>query len=372
MKKIILYGAGENFSGYREYLSKRYAITGASDSSIEKSALCDDFIAPDDIKKYESDYVVVTVSRYYEEIKSDLVQNRGIPEQKIVDIRQVMSVENDLMVVRMCGGMGNLLFQYAFAQKLQHLYPEIPLKMDLSWYYSENMFLMSFQVPWIFERLFHQKLRIASKEEVLIAKTRNYYAEKETSQFDAEALAQGSGYYSGYWQTGRYFDDIDDIVRNPLRHINEYAVSYRQKKLLEQIRNSESVALWVRRGDYIASEENRKMFGDICTEDYYQRAIEYIRSKYADPEFFVFSNDEDYIKEKYKDMNVIIYESDSQEIKEFNIFLISQCKHIIGANSSMSWWASWIHGKDGTVIVPERWNNEYQCPDVYEDNWVKF
>ena len=371
MEKIILYGMGENFLDYKEYLSEKYTIAGVSDSNTEKNTKNKDFVSPDKIKDSSFDYIVVTASRFYEEIKEDLIQNHNIRSEQIISIREIMEVENEVIVVKIYGGMGNFLFQYALVKKLEFLYPDFSVKMDLSWYYSENMFLMSFQVPWIFERLFSETLNIASQKEILVAKTRGYYAEKEVSKFDENILKQGCGYYNGYWQTGRYFDDIGDSIREVLLNINEKAISYRQSKILEHIKSSESVAIWVRRGDYIANEDNRKMFGDICTEDYYENAIEYIRNQHPDAEFFVFSNDEEYAKEKYKGMNVITYNLDSQEFKEFNILLISQCKHIIGANSSMSWWASWIHGKGGTIIVPEKWNNTALCPDVYEDNWIK-
>lgn len=371
MKKIVLYGIGIDFCEYKEYLSQKYSIVGASDSNNEKGVLCSNFIERDQIRNIKFDYIVILVSKYYEEIKNDLIHNRGIKEEQIIDVRKLMNNEDDIIVVGMCGGMGNYLFKYALVKKLQSLYPNIPVKIDLSWYYLEHMHLMAFQVPWIFERLFNVKLEIASKKEILIAKSKGYYTEEESSKFDESILKQGSGYYDGYWQTGRYFDDIGDSIRKVLMNINDNAISYRQKKILEKIRNSESVAIWIRRGDYISTEVNRKIYGNICTNEYYKTAIDYIRGKYPRAEFFVFSNDEDYIKEKYNDMNIITYNVDSQEFKEYNIFLISQCKHIIGANSSMSWWASWLHGKNGTIIAPKTWINISLCPDVYEDNWIK-
>lgn len=371
MKKIVLYGMGVNFLGYKKYLSENYNIIGVSDSDIEKRALCEDFVNPDEIKNLEFDYIIVTAGKFYEEIKENLIKNCSIQEERIISIRKIMETENNVLVVRMHGGMGNFLFQYALVKKLQFLNPDVPVKLDLSWYYSENMFLMSFQVPWIFERLFNEKLEIATEKEILVAKTKGRHKEKETSKFDPDILKWKEGYYDGYWQTGRYFSDIENSIRKVLLGINNNAVSYRQNKILEHIKNSESVAVWVRRGDYVTNETNKAIYGNICTEKYYEKAIAYIRNTYPNAEFFVFSNDEEYAKEKYKDMNVITYNLDSQEFKEFNIFLISQCKHIIGANSSMSWWASWIHGKEGTVIVPEKWNNTALCPDVYEDNWIK-
>lgn len=371
MERVVLYGMGANFSDYKDYLSEKYTIVGVSDSDNEKNVLCDNFVRCNDIKNLKFDYIIVTASRFFEEIKKNLVENCNIQSERIISIKKTIETEKDVIVIRMYGGMGNFLFQYALYKKLQVLYPTISVKVDLSWYYSENMFLMSFQVPWIFERLFNEKLEIASKKEVVVSKIKGYYAEKEISKFDADILTQGRGYYNGYWQTGRYFDDIGDLLRKALLNINDNAVSYRQKKILEHIKSSESVAIWVRRGDYIANEENRKIFGNICTDAYYQKAIDYIRSMHPSAEFFVFSNDEEYAKEKYKNMNVITYNLDSQEFKEFNIYLISQCKHIIGANSSMSWWASWLHGKQGTVIVPKKWNNTALCPDVYEENWIQ-
>ena len=144
---------GENFLDYKEYLSEKYIIAGVSDSNTEKNAMSNDFINPDEIRNLEFDYVVVTASRFYEEIRGNLIQNHNIQSEQIVSIREMMEVENEVIVIRMYGGMGNFLFQYALFKKLQFLYPKFSVKVDLSWYYTENMFLMSFQVPWIFERL---------------------------------------------------------------------------------------------------------------------------------------------------------------------------------------------------------------------------
>ena len=155
MERIILYGMGENFLDYKEYLSEKYIIAGVSDSNAEKRTKNNDFVSPDKIKDLGFDYIVVTASRFYEEIKEDLVQNHNIRSEQIISIREIMEVENEVIVVKIYGGMGNFLFQYALVKKLEYLHPDFSVKVDLSWYYSENMFLMSFQVPWIFERLFN-------------------------------------------------------------------------------------------------------------------------------------------------------------------------------------------------------------------------
>ena len=131
MEKIVLYGMGANFLDYKDYFSKKYTIVGVSDSNDEKSVLCDNFVRCKEIKNLQFDYIIVTASRFYEEIKNNLVENCNIQSKQIISLKQIMEAEKDVIVIRMYGGMGNYLFQYALYKKLQFLYPTVSAKVDL-------------------------------------------------------------------------------------------------------------------------------------------------------------------------------------------------------------------------------------------------
>ncbi|MCX4377819.1 MAG: alpha-1,2-fucosyltransferase [Lachnospiraceae bacterium] len=368
MKKAIVYGLGQNFQDYKTGIEKQYEVIGYSDKEYKQ---IDKYISPGQIRNYEFDYIIITSWKHYGSIKKDLTGKYCISDEKIVGLECVRDTTQDkVIVIRFMGGMGNMLFHYALMKKMEILYPDVPVKADISSYYNEVIYTQDFNVLWTFERMFGKKLPIATDQDITTAKLNGYYMEKEASKFDDNVLKYGCGYYHGYWQTGKYFEDCG-FLRDELQNIDILTVSAHQRKILKQIQECESAAIWVRRGDYINNEVNRDYYGGICTEEYYDNAIKYLREKYPDVVFFVFSNDAEYIKEKYKDMNVITYDDISGEYKEYNIYLISQCKHIIQANSSMSWWACWIHGNAGTIISPRKWSNIDVCPDVHEDYWVR-
>ena len=173
---------------------------------------------------------------------------------------------------------------------------DIPLKrniiyMDISSFESENCGL---QNPIsVYKNLFNISFQIADRETILIARKQGYTQQRESSIFREEDLMSGQGYFWGYWYSGKYFNGVKNKLRKAFT-FNEEAMSFRQRKLLDKIRNTESVAVWIRRGDFLL-ETNAVSIGNVCTEQYYESAISYMNEKVKNAEFFVFSNDSEYI-----------------------------------------------------------------------------
>ena len=99
--------------------------------------------------------------------------------------------------------------------------------------------------------------------------------------------------------------------------------------------------------------------------------MEYLRKKYGDVRFFIFSDDADYIREKYDRYPCMVYSEDSTEFFDYSIYLMSLCDHLIIANSTFSWWAAWLKTTRGTVICPQKWARSLQMSDILEDNWIR-
>ena len=133
--------------------------------------------------------------------------------------------------------------------------------------------------------------------------------------------------------------------RNPLKA---------NKKLYNEIENTNSVFLGVRRGDYLTGN-NRKLF-HVCTADYYRNAIQLMSEKVSNPTFFIFSNDIAWVKENI-DMTGyrVYYEPENNPVWE-TFRLMANCKHFIISNSTLHWWAQYCSGNnDKVVICPNRW-----------------
>ena len=155
---------------------------------------------------------------------------------------------------------------------------------------------------------------------------------------------------------------------------------------LRQITQTQSVSLHIRRGDYL-TPENQALFGGICTEAYYKEAVRLMRKQYPGCRFFLFTNDKEWAKERFADdkggrttetaladgepADVIVVDlPEGSDHEEFA--LMSKCKHHILANSSFSWWASYLNQNPGkTVLAPTKWLNGWDCQDFYREDMRK-
>ncbi|ULT28973.1 alpha-1,2-fucosyltransferase [Sphingobacterium sp. E70] len=132
----------------------------------------------------------------------------------------------------------------------------------------------------------------------------------------------------------------------------EGAENIRVQHLIQQ---QNAISLHVRRGDYL----QESLFKDICTEEYYQKSIQYMLETNESPLFIIFSNDIDWCKTHFKDLNAIFVEHNSGNNSFRDLQLMSQCNHHIIANSSFSWWGAWLNDSpDKIVVSPRKWVND--------------
>lgn len=167
-------------------------------------------------------------------------------------------------------------------------------------------------------------------------------------------------YLKGYWQNERYFNEYrNDILRM-------YTPCYIQAegcmKNIAKVCNCESVAVHVRRGDYVKL--------GICLDwAYYYKAINLVKSKIKNPVFFVFSDDLEYARRIFANYNeefrYINYSSNNQTLDDF--FIMKSCKHIIMANSSYSWWAAWLNDNPDKLVVRPNFSNTVL---TYPETWI--
>ena len=175
-------------------------------------------------------------------------------------------------------------------------------------------------------------------------------------------------YLDGYWQSWKYFNNYSDIIKKDftikLKYLNTI-----DRNLLTQIENSNSVALHVRRGDYVNNKDVNKFLG-ICDKSYYESAIEFIKNKVVDPRFYIFSDDPDWcLKEFGNEFFIISGNHDWQDL-----WLMSKCKNQIIANSSFSWWAAWLNNNmEKIVVAPKKWFSgmNIKIDDRLPESWIK-
>jgi len=284
-----------------------------------------------------------------------------------------------MKIVRCLGGLGNQMFQYAFYLALKKKFPDV--KIDLSGFndYSlhngfelERIFDLHIdQAPPVFASIYYTPERkwIWRKLRRFIDMRNAYYEEKEFFSFDPEILTNDQiKYYWGYWQNPLYFTTIAEEIKSIFKF--KIPLDEKNQQLLEEIHNSNSVALHVRRGDYMKDS----FLGGLCGEEYYKAAILTMELSTISPKYFIFSDDIAWCEENLK-LNNCTYISWNKGVSSYiDMQLMSACKHNIIANSSFSWWGAWLNDNPSKIVVgPKKWINDPKLESgmLFPDQWIR-
>jgi hypothetical protein len=174
----------------------------------------------------------------------------------------------------------------------------------------------------------------------------------------------------GFFQSEKYFIHYKKIV------LKLFSFPKIKDKLLQKylnlIKNKNSVAIHVRRGDYLNNPKVRYVHG-ILKEDYYKKSISYLKKRVKNPFFFIFSDDVELVKKTFFFFNKekFIFIDAKSSINALH--LMSNCKHFIIANSTFSWWGAWLSkNKHKIICAPKKWlRAKISTPDIIPDSWVK-
>lgn len=296
-------------------------------------------------------------------------------------------------IIRMTGGLGNQMFQYALYLKLCSMgkkvkfddmteYEEADARPVMLWVFGIDYQRASRkEINEITDGFLKLSHRIRRK---LFGRKSLEYHEKDCN-FDHQVLEREPAYLTGYFQSEKYFKDIEDQVRSAFvfsDHILKELKDEERQRLngyLSRIENSVSVAVHVRRGDYLTTDQ---VYGGICTEDYYRRAIVTVLERFPDAVFYVFSNDLPWVRAWIpglcRELNCleedrfVAVEGTTEDTGYLDMFLMSRCKHYILANSSFSWWGAWLNPSgDKLVTAPSKWFNNQDCRDIYTEEMIK-
>jgi len=286
-----------------------------------------------------------------------------------------------LITVKISGGIGNQLFQYATGRSLANDLNS-DLYLDLSYY--SNFYLQkhskyrldNFDIK--IDGYTHnlsckvkKKIeKIKKEDETIFSDYGDTYGSDSTYKPQISDL-KGNIYLEGYWQNEKYFIHNEKIIKDDLQL--KSSPNKKNKNILKQLSSSvNSVALMVRRGDYL-NPYLKAQFG-FCTLSYYEKAIEKIAKEVENPIFYIFSDDPEWVKKNIKLSYPTHYISHNYKAEEDweDIRLISSCKHIIMGNSSFSWWGAWLNkNKFKIAIGPEPWISSYTYEDIMPEHWTK-
>jgi hypothetical protein len=266
-------------------------------------------------------------------------------------------------------GLGNQMFQYALGRALS-LRTGRPLVLDTLPLYEEPVYRFDLRHL----RLGKQKVRnrpaysarrltvlrmMASRgwEPIRLVTESGLEFSPEILTIDKPCILQG------YWQSERYFESIAGQLREEFSIVEPQ--DPRSADFRTRIRKVESVALHVRRGDYVSLPACNAFHG-TCSKEYYDAALRLVLSRLpSGAELFVFSDDMAWSRENIRFPVPTTYVDWNQSRNYEDLRLMSSCRALIMANSSFSWWAGWLNPRpDKLVIAPRQW---YRAPGAVSD-----
>lgn len=269
-----------------------------------------------------------------------------------------------MKIITFWGGLGNQIFEYAYYKWLQEKYPNDKIygyypKVGLAVHNGleinkrfEVELPPSTKFTNIIGLLLFNLNRVCRRLKLPLLSTCTHANEKYDSLFHCD-----------------YFQDKKYLVKSLCLDFRLNGISNQNKSLIKEIETKDFVSVHIRRGDYL-SHINSRVFGGICTEEYYIKAIERIRISAPNVKLIFFSDDTKYVKDTFKYDNMQVVDWNNGENSIYDMYLMSKCKYMILANSTFSYWAACMNKNAKVVICPSKWNNIRDL-NLSHDSWIK-
>ena len=298
----------------------------------------------------------------------------------------MIRTQKNRVTVRLLGGLGNQMFQYAVGRALS-IRCCARLALDISWFDDKNnttrpCLLDKFPIRFeINNKYFSNNMKYHILFSKILRKLdlppdfcTSYIREPYFHYWNRFSMLSGKSLYlDGYWQSEKYFLDIVDVIRKDFTFPNfTNKGSQDIKKKIEAIPNS--VSVHIRRGDYVQNKDAYE-YHYIDFSKYYQKSLNYIYKCFGYTTLFVFSDDPDWVYTSFDccghDKVIVDVNNDNNSYDDMH--LMSLCKHHVIANSSFSWWGAWLGNNKGITIAPSRWfaKADKNIDDIYAAGWIK-
>ena len=239
-------------------------------------------------------------------------------------------------VVKIMGGLGNQLFQYALSR---HLAQYDSIAYDITYYQSEE----NIKGLVFLHRDFLLPCFDVGELEITYA---DMDGRPRVNQWEYDpGVRYTNCWFWGDWQKASFFHDVNIDIR-----LKDEYITDEMRTIAEEMSKCNSVAVHVRRTDYA-------VYDWILEPAYYDRAFKRMRKRIKDPKYYIFSDDPEWCKDNLPDGTIV----HMKELEDF--WLMSKCKNQIIANSTYSFWAAYLNDNpEKVVIYPKNWNIAIQHP----------
>lgn len=294
-----------------------------------------------------------------------------------------------MVIVRLRGGLGNQLFQFAAAYALAR-HNNTDLKSDLYTYTKHplrkyELHHFNIQLPEASRGEIHQFTGSNFVQRYLNKKSNYFYCPNVFAQphyhfYEDFFSLPVPMYLSGYWQSEKYFAGVAAEVRKMITPAK--VLDQKNADLIAAVKTSNSVAVHIRRTDYKAGS-----FFQPMPFDYYERALRFIGEEISSPRYFIFSDDIAWSRRQLsnlKDATFVDHNKGDDSFKD--LLVMSACRNQVIANSTFSWWAAWLNDfPEKKIVAPATWFHNtwaskkepvypvryYNTKDLVPASWVR-
>ena len=269
-----------------------------------------------------------------------------------------------MKIIEYHGGLGNQMFEYVYYKYLKNKYPMetfysyVPKRAMIAHYGLEiNKWFKVEMAPnnyWVnFIGFFtYWGIRILRRIHIHLPWVS-----------DDSHMSDDKLYHEGWYQNKYYFLNTERLTFR-----KDLVLSDKNVEIINDMNSLNSVSVHIRRGDYLL-KKNKETLGGICSLEYYNKAIALMRREIVEPKFFFFSDDSEFVKNHFNVPNMVIVSNNTGDQSFFDMFLMSNAKNMILANSTFSCWAAYLNQKNGLIIAPKKWNNKMDI-DLNLSKWI--
>jgi hypothetical protein len=283
-----------------------------------------------------------------------------------------------MLIVSIIGGLGNQMFQYAYAYALSRRGYDVKLSIDSYEGYTlhDGFVLDEYRISLPLATTKEMKKLNATRflKRFSFLPSVNYIKEKSLL-FDNKFLTpEDNKCIVGYFQCENYFKEYRQNLLKEF--VQKKSKSTYTQNLENKITNTiTAISLHIRRGDYIKDKKTNKLHG-TCSLNYYEQSMEYFNAKYKDIVYYIFSDDIEWVRSNFHRNNFVYISSKEKRLPHEDIYLMSLCNHNIIANSSFSWWGAWLNNHTcKEVIAPKKWfqdsKKQTEAKDIIPIEWIK-
>ena len=280
-----------------------------------------------------------------------------------------MTKKKDIIIISIWEGLGNQLFQYAYARLLKEQGFDVKLDLDKTYndYFIKyrnnsprqnmiqnlNITLPALNLKEYGKYDYLKQDSVQNKIIFHLAKhglwKYKFYEEPMSQYVEKIPCFRGNYYIKAWFQNEQYLRQIRHILLKELTPQKKIRISKELRRVLEY---EETVSLHVRRGDFIKLRKKLPLA-------YFKKAVALMKSLYKEPFFLIFSEDLEWVKHNLDVGSNCIYVNEDKKLQDYEeLFLMSQCKSNIISNSTFSWWGAWLNcNHEKIVIAPQaKWS----------------